>query len=73
MCLLVFTEIPEALTFTPFSLSLEYGEKVKGAKMTKQARFFGFVESVGNQIHSINCAPDHGDEENKTLQRDEEP
>ena len=62
MCLFVFTEIPEALTFTPLSLSLEYGERKETGETVEEARFLCFVNGVGNQICSINCAYDHGDE-----------
>lgn len=62
MCLLVFTEMPEALTFTPFWLSLKYGEKVVEAGTVEQLLFLCFVKGAGNQIRSINCADDHGDE-----------
>lgn len=68
----VFTEIPEALTFTPFLLSLEYGEEVEGAKTEEQARFLCLVDGAGNQIYNIKCAYDHGDEYDETLERDEE-
>ena len=69
MCLLVFTEIPEALTFTPFLLSLGYGKEGEGAETVKHVRFLGFVDGVRNHIRSIKCAYDHGDEYGETLGR----
>lgn len=62
MCLFVFTEIPEALMFTPFSLSLRGGERMEGAKRAERARFLCFVDGVGNYFCSINRAGDYANE-----------
>lgn len=67
MCLLVFTEIPEALTFTPFSLSLEYGEGAVAMETVEHARFLCFVDGVGDRFYSINSTCDHGNEQSETL------
>ena len=58
MCLPVFTEIPEALTFTPLSVSLIGGEGVEGVKRTEHARFFCSVNGVGDCVSDIDRAGD---------------
>lgn len=49
MCLPVFTEIPEALTFTPLSVSLRGGEGMEGVKRGQSTHDF-FVPSMVLEI-----------------------
>lgn len=62
MCLFVFTEIPEALTFTPFSLSLEHCEDVEVVEVVRDARFLCFVDSIGDNLCSVDYARNDSNE-----------
>jgi hypothetical protein len=62
MCLFVFTEIPEALTFTPFSSSLRCGERPEGVGRVENARFLCFVDGIGDCFCSIDCGGGYADE-----------